>query len=343
MTKAAHLSLRGLTKHFGEVVAVRDLTLDIPASTYVVLLGPSGSGKTTLLSMIGGFTAPTAGTMLLDTADITMMQPAQRPTATVFQDYALFPHLNVGENVGFGLSVRKIAKAEIKRRVADALEMVGLAGFENRRISEASGGQRQRIALARALVTQPAILLLDEPLGALDLNLRRQMQDELRALQKREGRTFVHVTHDQEEAMAIADKIIIMKDGVIEDAGPPQDVYSRPRSRFSAQFMGESNIVEGTVIGGFADTQLGRFPVAGNGVAGVSIRPENLALTSSDGSVSLGLADLDETVFQGGFVRVTAKLGNETIRLRVPPVDIANAGEKVEIFLKRGGATALEA
>lgn len=342
MTKTANLSLVELSKRFGETVAVRDLSLDILASTYVVLLGPSGSGKTTLLSMLGGFTAPTAGRILLDDGDITMMQPAQRPTATVFQDYALFPHLSIGDNVGFGLSVRKVAKTEIARRVAEALEMVGLKGFEKRKISETSGGQRQRIALARALVTDPAILLLDEPLGALDLNLRRQMQDELRALQKRERRTFVHVTHDQEEAMAIADTIVIMKDGVIEDAGPPQEVYSRPRSRFSAQFMGESNILDASITDGFADTALGRFPVAGKGTGGVAIRPENLAVTPGEGSVSLGFADLDEMVFQGSFVRLSARIGNAAIRLRVPPADISASGNPVEIFLKRGGAAALQ-
>lgn len=342
MTKTANLSLKELSKRFGETMAVRDLSLEIPASTYVVLLGPSGSGKTTLLSMLGGFTAPTAGRILLDDDDITMMQPAQRPTATVFQDYALFPHLSIGDNVGFGLSVRKVAKTEAVRRVAEALDMVGLRGFEKRKISEASGGQRQRIALARALVIDPAILLLDEPLGALDLNLRRQMQDELRALQKREHRTFVHVTHDQEEAMAIADTIVIMKDGVIEDAGPSQEVYSHPRSRFSAQFMGESNILDASIKDGFADTALGRFPVAGKGTAGVAIRPENLAVTPGEGSVSLGFADLDEMVFQGSFVRMSARFGDTSIRLRVPPADISASGKPVEIFLKRGGAAALQ-
>lgn len=342
MTKTANLSLRALCKQYDDTIAVRDLSLEIPASSYVVLLGPSGSGKTTLLSMLGGFTAPTAGTICLDDDDITMMQPAQRPTATVFQDYALFPHLSIGDNVGFGLSVRKVAKAEITRRVAEALDMVGLKGFEKRKISEASGGQRQRIALARALVTDPAILLLDEPLGALDLNLRRQMQDELRALQKRERRTFVHVTHDQEEAMAIADTIVIMKDGVIEDVGPPQQVYSHPRSRFSAQFMGESNIIDAYIANGMADTPLGRFPVAGKGTAGVAVRPENLTVTAGEGTVSLGMAELEEVVFQGSFVRLSARIGNVAIRLRVPPADIAGSDKTVEVFLKPGGAAALQ-
>jgi spermidine/putrescine transport system ATP-binding protein len=342
MTKTANLSLRALSKLFDDTIAGRDLSLEIPASSYVVLLGPSGSGKTTLLSMLGGFTAPTAGTICLDDDDITMMQPAQRPTATVFQDYALFPHLSIGDNVGFGLSVRKVAKAEITRRVAEALDMVGLKGFEKRKISEASGGQRQRIALARALVTDPAILLLDEPLGALDLNLRRQMQDELRALQKRERRTFVHVTHDQEEAMAIADTIVIMNDGVIEDVGPPQQVYSHPRSRFSAQFMGESNIIDAYIANGMADTPLGRFPVAGKGTAGVAMRPENLTVTAGEGTVSLGMAELEDVVFQGSFVRLSARIGNVAIRLRVSPADIAGSDKTVEVFLKPGGAAALQ-
>ena len=240
MARSSDLSIIGVTKVFGATRAVDDLSLEVPANTYVVLLGASGSGKTTLLSMLGGFTAPTSGQLLLDGADITLMPPAMRPTATVFQDYALFPHMTVAGNVGFGLSVRGMPKADIAARVEAALDMVGLSGFGPRRITAASGGQRQRIALARALVTEPAMLLLDEPLGALDLNLRRAMQDELRGLQRREGRTFIHVTHDQEEAMAVADMIVIMNKGRIEDAGRPNASTPTPAPAMPRRSWGKA-------------------------------------------------------------------------------------------------------
>lgn len=342
MSNEPSIILRDVTKTYGSVDAVHDVSLAFDAGSYVVLLGPSGSGKTTLLSIIGGFTAPTAGQILVDGQDVTLTPPAKRPTATVFQDYALFPHMTVAENVGFGLTVRGASKASVAARVKEELSLVGLDGFGDRRITEASGGQRQRIALARALVTDPAILLLDEPLGALDLNLRRQMQDELRALQRREGRTFVHVTHDQEEAMAIADMIVIMKDGEVEDSGAPQDVYARPRSRFSAQFMGESNILDARPKDGLAETEFGRLPVIGTGAAGVAIRPEKLSLAATDGGQLLGRATLEAVVFQGSFARVTTRIGQTSLTMRVPPQDLPNPDATVEVFLQPGGATALE-
>jgi spermidine/putrescine transport system ATP-binding protein len=341
MTASSDLSIRHVCKRFGDTLAVDDLSLEIPANTYVVLLGASGSGKTTLLSILGGFTAPSAGQVWLAGKDITLMAAAQRPTATVFQDYALFPHMTVAQNVGFGLSVRHIAKPQIAAKVTAALEMVGLAGFGPRRITEASGGQRQRIALARALVTEPAILLLDEPLGALDLNLRRQMQDELRSLQRREGRTFIHVTHDQEEAMAVADLIVIMNRGRIEDHGPPERVYSQPRTRFAATFMGDSTILPATFGPDHADTALGRLPTRPMGGSAVAIRPESVVLRAGPATLPLGQLMVTERVFQGAFARIAGRIGDTDLRLRCAPNDAPEVGDAVQVYLSAMGAVGL--
>ncbi len=230
--KQPAVEFRGITMRFGDKVALAGIDLEIAEGEFVVLLGPSGSGKTTLLNILGGFLEPDAGHVLISGNDVTRVSPEKRPTTTVFQDYALFPHMSVAANVAFGLRMRKVDKTAQQSRVDAALAMVGLAEFGNRRIHELSGGQRQRIALARALVVEPAVLLLDEPLGALDLKLRRQMQEELKQIQKRVGTTFVHVTHDQEEAMAIGDTIVVLNDGVIEDLGAPERIYLKPASRF---------------------------------------------------------------------------------------------------------------
>ena len=227
------IEVRHLKKAFGKTVVCDDLNLDIPAGELVALLGPSGSGKTTLLSILGGFLFPDQGEVRIGGADVTRVLPARRPTTTVFQDYALFPHMTIGANVGFGLRMRGVGQPERDEKARAALSMVGLEQAFGRKPHELSGGQRQRVALARALVVEPAVLLLDEPLGALDLKLRRQMQEELKAIQKRVGTTFVHVTHDQEEAMAIADTIVVMSNGRIEDMGEPARVYLKPRSVFA--------------------------------------------------------------------------------------------------------------
>jgi spermidine/putrescine transport system ATP-binding protein len=319
-----HLHVEGLTKTYGDTAALNDVSLAVAAHDYVVLLGPSGSGKTTLLSVIGGFTEPSAGRVTIAGRDVTSLGPAARPTTTVFQDYALFPHMSVEKNVGFGLKLRRVAMPERRRRVERALEMVGLAGFGRRGIHELSGGQRQRVALARALIVEPEILLLDEPLGALDLNLRRQMQDELLQLQKRTGRCFVHVTHDQEEAMALATIIVVMNKGRIEDAGPPQRVYARPATRFAAAFMGESAELAATVISATTvRTEFGDLPVPTTAAPGsdltIIIRPENIRADSS-GATPLGQARITEAIFQGAHYRVlaTSESGQNFI-LRLPP------------------------
>ncbi|HZD80384.1 MAG TPA: ABC transporter ATP-binding protein [Actinomycetota bacterium] len=239
--------LEGVTKRFAEVVAVDQVTLDVIEGEFFSLLGPSGSGKTTSLRMIAGFEAPTAGRVYLDGREVTRMAPYERDVNTVFQDYALFPHMDVEENVGYGLKVKRVPKVEQRERVAEALRMVRLEGFGKRRPAQLSGGQRQRVALARALVNRPRVLLLDEPLGALDLKLRQEMQIELKDIQKRVGLTFIYVTHDQEEALTMSDRLAVFSGGRIEQVGSPAEVYENPATGFVAGFVGTSNVLEGDI------------------------------------------------------------------------------------------------
>jgi spermidine/putrescine transport system ATP-binding protein len=339
--------IRNVSHRFGTVSVLDDVSLNIAAGRFTVLLGPSGSGKTTLLSIVGGFLIPTEGQILIAGVDCTHMPPAQRPTTTVFQDYALFPHMSVAANVAFGLRMRGIRR---RTRRAAAIEMLGLVGLEHmaeKRPHQLSGGQRQRVALARALVVEPQVLLLDEPLGALDLKLRRQMQDELKSIQKRVGTAFLHVTHDQEEAMALADEVVVMNQGRIVDWGAPEKVYSRPRTRFSASFMGESTLLEGKVVEVDGDqliiaTSLGRLTLPGRAAQGehvaLAIRPERLTLRSTrDAWLHLGRALVTDLVFQGSFKRVTA------VSESVPPVELVirigtdeqvTVGARADIYCK---------
>ena len=289
----ANVSIQSVTQSYGTALALDHVSLDIAAGEFVVLLGPSGCGKTTLLNLIGGFTEPVSGKILIGGKEMSGVGPSQRPTTTVFQDYALFPHMTLGDNVGFGLRMRGVARAERRARAEAMLDLVGLPGKADRRPHELSGGQRQRVALARALAVAPDVLLLDEPLGALDLKLRRAMQDELKAIQRRVGTTFVHVTHDQEEAMAIADRIVVMNAGKIADIGPPREVYLRPKSLFSAAFMGEINQIP--VING--QSPLGPL---GSGTGTLLIRPESIGLT---GSLDLGPCKITDAAFFGTHVR----------------------------------------
>ncbi|MBA2953414.1 ATP-binding cassette domain-containing protein [Nocardioides sp. MAH-18] len=239
------LRLRGVTKSFGAFTAVRDLDLDIPRGSFFALLGPSGCGKTTTLRMVAGLEAPTSGTITLAGQDITYAKPYRRPVNTVFQNYALFPHLDIHENVAFGLKRRKVSGVDEK--VREMLALVELESQARKRPMQLSGGQQQRVALARALINEPEVLLLDEPLGALDLKLRRGMQIELKRIQTEVGLTFVHVTHDQEEAMTMADTVAVMNAGVIEQMGAPEELYENPHTTFVANFLGQSNLIEGVV------------------------------------------------------------------------------------------------
>ncbi|MDN4172881.1 ABC transporter ATP-binding protein [Nocardioides sp. SOB77] len=245
------LRLRALTKSFGGFTAVRSLDLDVPRGSFFALLGPSGCGKTTTLRMVAGLETPTSGTITLAGQDITYAKPYRRPVNTVFQSYALFPHLDIFENVAFGLRRRR--QKDVDRRVQEMLELVELTSQARKRPAQLSGGQQQRVALARALINNPEVLLLDEPLGALDLKLRRSMQIEVKRIQVEVGRTFVHVTHDQEEAMTMADTVAVMNGGVIEQMGAPAELYENPRSTFVANFLGQSNLVEGRVLRRAAD------------------------------------------------------------------------------------------
>ncbi len=266
-TSTAAVRLEGVEKRYGDIVAVAGIDLDVRDGEFFSMLGPSGSGKTTTLRMIAGFEQPTVGRVLLHGRDVTNVPPFDRDVNTVFQDYALFPHLSVGDNVAYGLMVRKIPKAERATRVADALRMVRLEGYDRRRPVQLSGGQRQRVALARALVNRPRVLLLDEPLGALDLKLREEMQIELKAIQQQVGITFIYVTHDQEEALTMSDRLAVFNAGRIEQLGSPAEVYERPQTRFVAGFVGTSNLLTGDV----AQAVLGR---AGT----FTIRPEKIHL-----------------------------------------------------------------
>jgi spermidine/putrescine transport system ATP-binding protein len=289
----ATVSIRAVTQRYGSQTALHGIDLEIAAGEYIVLLGPSGCGKTTLLNIIGGFAVPSAGDVLIGGRPMAGVAPKDRPTTTVFQDYALFPHMTLADNVAFGLRMRGMVAATRRAKALEMLEMVGLAAMADRRPHALSGGQRQRVALARALAVSPEVLLLDEPLGALDLKLRRQMQDELKAIQRRLGTTFVHVTHDQEEAMAIADRIVVMQSGRIAQAAPAREVYLHPASLFVADFMGEVNKIA------LVDGQSPLGPLM-PGTGTLCIRPEAIG---ADGPLSLGPARVTDIAFFGTHIR----------------------------------------
>jgi spermidine/putrescine transport system ATP-binding protein len=303
------IRLIGLTKQFDDVVAVDHVSLDIDRGHFFALLGPSGCGKTTTLRMIGGFEEPTEGRIELGGVDVAPLPPYKRDVNTVFQSYALFPHLSIFENVAFGLRRRGVKSGDLRRRVTEALELVGLAGLERRKPRQLSGGQQQRIALARALVNRPRVLLLDEPLGALDLKLRKEMQLELKGIQNEVGITFVHVTHDQEEAMTMADRIVIMDGGHIEQVGTPTELYEQPRTSFVAGFLGVSNLLEGTIVGDdqvkLSDGTLVRAPreaLAGkSGTVRIGVRPEKLRIGGGEGNTLAG------TVTESAYIGVSTQ------------------------------------
>lgn len=299
-----------VTRSFGDVNAVNGLTLDILDGEFFTLLGPSGSGKTTSLRLIAGFDRPTSGRILLHGQDVSNLPPYERDINTVFQDYALFPHMTVEDNIAYGLMIKKVAKTERQKRVKDILELVQLTGYGSRRPAQLSGGQRQRVALARALINHPRVLLLDEPLGALDLKLRQQMQIELKALQQRVGITFIYVTHDQEEALTMSDRLAVFNLGNVEQVGTPADVYEHPETPFVAGFVGVSNLVSGELANSIIGT-LETF----------SIRPEKIHLGPPDCVVPAGSESVD------GSVREVVYLGLYTRYL----VDLDGAGELVVV------------
>jgi putative spermidine/putrescine transport system ATP-binding protein len=289
------VTLERVRREFGDVVAVDDVDLEIAPGEFFSLLGPSGSGKTTTLRLIAGFERPSAGRILLSGRDVSELPPYERAVNTVFQDYALFPHMDVAQNVAYGLMIRRVPARERASLVSEALRMVRLSGLERRRPNQLSGGQRQRVALARALVNRPPVLLLDEPLGALDLKLRQEMQIELKGIQQQVGITFIYVTHDQDEALAMSDRLAVFNHGRIEQVGSPADVYERPATAFVAGFVGASNLIQG---------EAARSILGEDGTW--TVRPEKIQLLEGDATVPSG------SVSAGGQVREVVYLGSDT-------------------------------
>ncbi len=297
------IELKNIRKEFGGITVLENINLYIRQNEFLTLLGPSGCGKTTTLRIIGGFEEPTKGTVLFEGKDITGLPPYERQINTVFQKYALFPHLDVYDNIAFGLKIKKIPKDEISKRVKEMLRLVNLQGFENRTITSLSGGQQQRIAIARALVNEPKVLLLDEPLGALDLKLIKDMQMELKNMQKRVGITFIYVTHDQEEALTMSDTIVVMDKGKIQQIGTPVDIYNEPKNAFVAEFIGESNIINGIIHEDFLVEFSGEnFQCVDKGFdkdeeIEVVIRPEDIEIVSLESGKLKGV--VDSVTFKG--------------------------------------------
>jgi spermidine/putrescine transport system ATP-binding protein len=332
------VQLERVSKRFGDLTAVRDMDLAIASGEFFTLLGPSGCGKTTTLRMIAGFEEPTEGRVLLDGEDVTGRPPFKRATNTVFQSYALFPHRSVEKNVAFGLERRRVDREEIRRRVAEELERVGLAAEAKRRPAQLSGGQQQRVALARALVNRPAVLLLDEPLGALDLKLRKQLQVELKRIQREVGITFVYVTHDQEEALTMSDRIAVMNRGVVEQVSDPETVYERPATTFVAGFIGVSNLMPGEVVaanGVGAELKLDAGPIVRtDSSSGASerervhavVRPEKLVLHAAGGGAGGDGASVEgqveSSLYLGTATQMVVRLGDGTrMTVLVPNAD----------------------
>ena len=288
------VSLRGVNKYFNEVHAVANLDLDVKAGEFFSMLGPSGSGKTTVLRLIAGFENVSSGRVVIESQDVTDLAPFDRPVNTVFQDYALFPHMSIQENVEYGLRTRKVPKAERAKQALEAIDSVKLSHLSQRLPHQLSGGQRQRIALARALVLRPKVLLLDEPLGALDKQLREEMQVELKRIQREAGITFIFVTHDQEEAMRMSDRIAVFNEGSIEQIGTPQEVYEKPQTKFVASFLGVSNIFDGAAA----------KEIFGSSTM-VNIRPERIKLVPADTKLSTGESGVVGTIIEASYIGAT--------------------------------------
>jgi len=310
------IELQGITKRFGTVTAIDNVSLSVRDNEFFALLGPSGCGKTTLLRTLAGFETPQEGRIMLDGQDVTATRPSKRPLNLMFQSYALFPHMSVAQNVAYGLEMEKLPKAEIAARVTEVLESARIDQFANRRPDQLSGGQRQRVALARALVKRPKLLLLDEPLSALDKKLRQEMQLELKRLQHEMGITFLIVTHDQEEALVMADRIAVLRDGRLAQVGNPGELYEHPASRFVASFIGEMNFLDGTATpGGVEVPGLGllKGETSLTGPAVLAVRPERILLTATPQGDNCLEGEVTETAYHGADLGVHLRLANGAI------------------------------
>lgn len=334
------IELRHISKVYSDngFKAVDDFNLEVKRGEFVTFLGPSGCGKTTTLRMIAGFEMPTSGEILLNGEDISQLPANKRPINTVFQRYALFPHMNIYDNIAFGLKLKKLPKEEIRKKVKRVLDIVDLEGFENRKISTLSGGQQQRIAIARALVNEPEILMLDEPLGALDLKMRQEMQLELKHMHDELGITFIYVTHDQEEALTMSDKIVVLSEGRIQQIGTPEDIYNEPQNAFVADFIGESNIFKGIMTGHMkvrfcGGEFMGMDDVAEGTLVDVVVRPEDVIITNPEDGVVEG--EVVSVIFKGMHYEVTVESGKYEMVIRT--TKCYSVGERIGMKLEPDG------
>ena len=337
------LSVRNIDKRFGTVQAVKNVSLDVHAGEFFTLLGPSGCGKTTLLRMVAGLELPDNGQVLLGDEDITSLPASKRLVNTVFQSYALFPHLSIFENVAFGLRSRKIPQNEVEKRVNRRLEMLGLEEMADRYPHQLSGGQQQRVALGRALVNEPRVLLLDEPMSALDARLRSQVQVELRRLQRKLGQTFILVTHDQAEALVVSDRIAVMNEGEIIQHGSPKEVYEQPKNRFVAEFLGAANLIEGQYVDGRLETGMGSFDLqkpAPWDHGTVAIRPERIQVVSQPPQKNGVKATLREAIYRGTNVDLWLEPG--PLRVRTTAYHNYEPGEEIWLELPQEGLVILD-
>lgn len=334
------IELRHISKVYSDngFKAVDDFNLEVKRGEFVTFLGPSGCGKTTTLRMIAGFEMPTSGEILLNGEDISQLSANKRPINTVFQRYALFPHMNIYDNIAFGLKLKKLPKEEIRKKVKRVLDIVDLEGFENRKISTLSGGQQQRIAIARALVNEPEILMLDEPLGALDLKMRQEMQIELKHMHDELGITFIYVTHDQEEALTMSDKIVVLSEGRIQQIGTPEDIYNEPQNAFVADFIGESNIFKGIMTGHMkvrfcGGEFIGMDDVAEGTLVDVVVRPEDVIITKPEDGIVEG--EVVSVIFKGMHYEVTVESGKYEMVIRT--TKCYSVGERIGMKLEPDG------
>ena len=335
----ASLSLKNVCKVYPNgFEAVKDFNLDVADKEFIIFVGPSGCGKTTTLRMIAGFEMPTSGEILLNGEDISQLPANKRPINTVFQRYALFPHMNIYDNIAFGLKLKKLPKEEIRKKVKRVLDIVDLEGFENRKISTLSGGQQQRIAIARALVNEPEILMLDEPLGALDLKMRQEMQIELKHMHDELGITFIYVTHDQEEALTMSDKIVVLSEGRIQQIGTPEDIYNEPQNAFVADFIGESNIFKGIMTGHMkvrfcGGEFIGMDDVPEGTLVDVVVRPEDVIITKPEDGIIEG--EVVSVIFKGMHYEVTVESGKYEMVIRT--TKCYSVGERIGMKLEPDG------